>query len=119
LVSYLVEELGKENLVALTEVTSKNTTIHKDYIIEITNKGLYMVSIDGGFKRINRKIWITKTWAFVKITAAIINAVAIILIGAYSLKLSSKAYETEKENESIKRKIEVIEGVLKIIQDSD
>ena len=85
LISYLVEELGKEGLVKLVEITSLDTKSPKDYLVHILNKGVFLIDIDGGFKRINCQLRIEEAWRITKIVAAVLNAVAIISIGICSL----------------------------------
>ncbi len=102
LINYLCEELNQDGLVELREVTRKNTGPTRDYLLRTTNKGVYFLSLDGGFlKKYNRTIW-TSRWTVVKVIAAIFNAIAILIIGFYSLYLSNKTNKLEHENEKLK-----------------
>lgn len=106
LITYLAEELGKEELVALTEVTSLKSQVPREYILSQTNKGIYFLSFDGGHFQRFKKTRISTIWTTVKTTAAIINALAIIAIGIYSLYLSDKSNRLEKENKNLKIEIQ-------------
>lgn len=105
LITYLTEELGKDELVRLTEVTSKQSEVPREYILSPTNKGIYFLSFDGGHIQSFRKARIETLWTTVKIIAAIINALAILAIGVYSVYLSDKSDRLEKENEKLKIEI--------------
>jgi len=106
LITYLSEELGKEELVRLIEVTSKASEIPKEYILCETNKGIYFLTFDGGHLQKYKQTRIQTIWTIVKTTAAIINAIAIMAIGLYSLHLSDKSNRLEKENEKLKIEIQ-------------
>jgi len=93
-------------LVLLTEVTSIHSEVPREYILSPTNKGIYFLSFDGGYFQRFKKSRVETLWTTVKTIAAIINAVAILTIGIYSLYLSDKSDRLEKEN--VKLKIEIL-----------
>lgn len=106
LVSYLSEELAKDGLVKLIEVSSITTGVFSVYILRITNKGLYFLTYDGGYYNEFKKNRKKTIWIVVKTVAAILNAIAILIIGAYSLLLNDKVNRLEKENERLKTEIQ-------------
>jgi hypothetical protein len=108
LLAYLAEELSEEKLVELINITSEDSDLAKDYLVSITNKGDFLIDINGGFKRINCRIRLESFWKILKIVAVVINAVAIILIGIYSLCLSNETIKLKKENENLKQRLEQI-----------
>lgn len=109
LIAYLVEELNNDGFVELIEVTTSNEKgLPHEYLATITNKGIFFIDVDGGFKRINNKRKMEKVWQYLKIIGVVINSIAIILIGAYSLKLSSERNKLEKENIILKKTIDEI-----------
>ena len=110
LLAYLVEELCEEKLVELVNITSEDSSLAKDYLVNITNKGDFLIDIDGGFKRINYRIRLENFWRIFKIAAVVINAVAIIIIGIYSIYLSNETNKLKKENESLKHQLEQIDS---------
>jgi len=67
---------------------------------------VFLIDIDGGFKWINKRIRLEKTWTITKITVGVINALAIIIIGIYSLFLSNSINILKKENEALKKELE-------------
>jgi len=67
---------------------------------------VFLIDIDGGFKWINKRIGLEKTWTITKITVGLINALAIIIIGIYSLFLSNSTNILKKENEALKKELE-------------
>lgn len=106
LITYLSEELEKDGLVRLIDVSSKTRAILKEYVLGETNKGIYFLTFDGGHLQKYKQTRIQTIWIIVKTTAAIINAVAIIAIGIYSLYLSDKSNRLEKENEKLRIEIQ-------------
>lgn len=108
LITYLSEELEKDGLVRLIEVSSRTNVIPKEYVLVETNKGIYFLNFDGGHLQKYKQTRIQTLWTIVKTTAAIINAIAIIAVGIYSLYLSDKSNRLEKENEKLK--IEIQQG---------
>lgn len=108
LVTYLVEQFGENGLASLTTPTSL-TELPKEYNVAITNKGIYYVSLDGGFLKTHKSIvWMTR-WTATKTIAAIINALAILGLAFYSIYLADKTNKLEEENEGLKTKVEQLE----------
>ncbi|WP_143785568.1 hypothetical protein [Ohtaekwangia koreensis] len=107
MITYLSEELGREELVKLTEVTSRNSEVPREYILSRTNKGFYFLSFDGGHFQKFKETRVETLWTTVKTIDAIINALAILAIGVYSLYLSDKSDRLEKEKRNEKLKIEI------------
>jgi hypothetical protein len=105
LITYLAEELRDEGLVELMEVTSKHSEVPREYILKQTNKGTYFLTFDGGHKQRLRDKRIETIWTTVKIIAGIVNALAVIAIGIYSVYITDKSDRLEKENEKLKTEI--------------
>lgn len=107
LVRYLCEELREEGFIMLIEVINLHSGPTKDYLLQPTNKGIYFLSIDGGFiKNYNSGQW-NKRWVIVKTIAAAVNAIIIVLIGFYSLYLTNKTTQLERENEELKKTVNI------------
>jgi hypothetical protein len=109
LLAYIVEELSNEGLVNLRDITSKDASIPKDYYVYILNKGIFLINIDGGYKRINRRIRFEKAWKVLKFIVVTINALIILGIGIYSLYLTNATNELKKENKDLKEQIKQIQ----------
>lgn len=114
LVSFLVEEMRDEGFVELLECTSRHSSIPKEYIVTITNKGKFFLKIDNGYFSIINKERRTLIWYYLKTTALVINALAILIIGIYSLILSEKNSELEKEKIKLEKEIKSLEKKIDI-----
>lgn len=106
LITYLSEELGKEELVRLREVTSRNTEVPREYILSPTNKGIYFLTFDGGHIQRFKDERRDRLWTTVRTIAAIFNALAILAIGIYTVYLSDKTDKLEGENEKLKIEVQ-------------
>lgn len=84
-VAYLLEELEKEELVELTEITSLDT-YRKAYMVILSNRGKYFYKYEG-FQNRYKDYKREKIWKTVKITAAVLNAIAILIIAGWNLYL--------------------------------
>lgn len=104
-VRYLCEELADERLVELINVTGKDSGSTNDYLIRQTNKSTYFISIDGGFVGKFRSNRWQKRWTVIKIIVAVINALAILAIGFYSVYLSDKSDKLETENDKLRHEL--------------
>jgi hypothetical protein len=87
-------------------VTSRNSEVPREYLLSRTNNGIYFLSFDGGHFQRFKETRADTLWTTVKTIAAIINALAILAIGVYSLYLSDKSDRLEKENEKLKIEIQ-------------
>ena len=106
LITYLSEELGNEELVRLTEVTSKQNAVPREYILSPTNKGIYFLTFDGGHIQKFKNERVGRRWIIAKTIAAITNALAILAIGIYTVYLSDKTDKLENENEKLKTEMQ-------------
>jgi hypothetical protein len=114
LIAYLLEEIKDEGYIELTEVTSLNSRyIPRDYIPEITNKGKYFILIDNGYNSIIKKYKKERFYYYAKTTAFIINSLAILLVGLFSLIISMKSNKVENENYELKQEIKELKDLLK------
>lgn len=84
-VAFMLEELENDGLVELTEITSKGV-YRKAYLVNISNKGKYFIKYDSYFNQY-KDYRRNKIWKIVKVVAAVLNALAIILIAAWHLYL--------------------------------
>lgn len=85
LISYMVEELEKDGLVFLENITGAGDEIPRNYYVEITNKGIFFLNYDGGYTDVHKEYRKETVWKTTKIIASVLNAIAIILIGYFSL----------------------------------
>ncbi|NLA49545.1 MAG: hypothetical protein GX876_08805 [Bacteroidales bacterium] len=67
LVAYLLEELESEKLIRLNEVTTKDSETPRDYLAKISNKGIFLLDVDGGFSKINNQLILNNVWQILKI----------------------------------------------------
>jgi hypothetical protein len=106
-IRYLCEELADEKLLELTNVTMKDSGPTNDYLLRQTNKTTFFLTIDGGFiKRFDSNTW-QRRWTVIKVIVAVINALTILAIGFYSVYLSDKTDKLEKENEQLRKEIQM------------
>lgn len=82
-VAFILEELKIDGLVELIEISSIDV-YRKAYLANISNKGKYFIKYDSFFNQY-RDYRRNKIWKIVKIIAAVLNALAIILIAAWNL----------------------------------
>jgi len=83
--AFILEELNHDELVDLRSISSK-TIYRKAYMASISNKGKYFIKYDSFLNQF-RDYQRDKIWKIVKIVAAVLNALAIILIGIWNLYL--------------------------------
>lgn len=88
-VAFFLEELKNDGLVELIEITSKGV-YRKAYLVNISNKGRYFIKYDSYFNQY-KDYRRNKIWKIVKVVAAVLNALAIILIAAWHLYLIIKS----------------------------
>ncbi|MEX0723846.1 MAG: hypothetical protein WD053_08210 [Gracilimonas sp.] len=81
----MLEELESDGLVSLEAVSGTGDKIPRAYQVEITNKGIFFLDYDGGHLDLYKEQRKETIWKTTKIIAAVFNAVAILLIGYYSL----------------------------------
>lgn len=82
-VAFILEELKIDGLVELIEISSIDV-YRKAYLANISNKGKYFIKYDSFFNQY-KDYRRNKIWKIVKIVAAVLNALAIILIAAWNL----------------------------------
>lgn len=79
-VAFILEELKMDGLVELIEIASKDV-YRKAYLANISNKGKYFFKYDSFFN-LYKDYRRNKIWQCVKIIAAVLNALAIIILAA-------------------------------------
>jgi hypothetical protein len=79
-VAFILEELQMDGLVELIAISSKDV-YRKAYLANISNKGKYFIKYDS-FLNQYKDYRRNKIWKIVKIIAAVLNALAIILLAA-------------------------------------
>lgn len=118
LVGYLVEEIKQEGLISLIEITSKHTKdIPSDYMADITNKGIYFLKIDNGYLSTIKKEKRDRIWYYTKTTAAILNAIAILTIGLYSILVIKEKNILEEKNNQLNQEITRLKELLSSKED--
>lgn len=108
-VVYFLEEMIEAKLASLPIKNGLPTHMGTYVPIAITDKGKYFLEIDGGYTALYKKELAASRWNVAKTFAAILNAVAIIAIGAFSLPYFSKTNDTEKEVKLLREKVEALE----------
>jgi hypothetical protein len=118
LVGYLVEEIKQEGLISLIEITSKHTKdIPFDYMADITNKGIYFLKIENGYLSTIKKEKRDRIWYYTKTTAAILNAIAILTIGLYSILVIKEKNILEEKNNQLNQEITRLKELLSSKED--
>lgn len=106
-IRYLSEELAEDGLINLLDVANRDSGATRYYRLMPTNKGKAFLSLDVGFvKKYKEEVW-KRRWLIFKTVAAVLNAIIIILIGIYTIYLTDKTNRLEKENEELKKNIEL------------
>jgi hypothetical protein len=99
LVGYLVEEIRDDNYITLIETTTKFTKdIYTNYLAELTNKGAYFLEIESGYNSTIKAERQKKVWYYTKTIAVVLNSIAILLIGFYSILVIKENNKLEIKN---------------------
>ncbi|WP_157805302.1 hypothetical protein [Confluentibacter citreus] len=77
------------------EIANKGREHHGDFIATTSQKGLFFLNVEGGFKNKYKQYILNKSWTVVKIIAAVANAVIIICISIWAIIESKKSSEIE------------------------
>ena len=107
--SRILNHLHKNNYIEkIIDDRPSNSKIRPPFFSRITYEGVLFFE-KGGFKRENKTLRLNHNWKIAKISAAVANAVIIILISIWAIIESKKEPKTEKlekEIELLKNKIE-------------
>jgi hypothetical protein len=89
-VCYCVDDLIEKNLIDAQGATSMHTEGHEK-LIDINHRGRFFLNQSGGYTKSHKQYNIKRIWNIVKITAAVINAIAILGVAIWATNQSSNS----------------------------
>jgi hypothetical protein len=94
-ISLVCQQFRERGYVSLIETASKG---HREtYVVSLTSKGENFLFYEGGFRKQFFKDFLTQIWSIVKISAAVVNSAAILL-----LSYMSYDHQRQKDDRDIK-----------------
>ncbi|APY12159.1 hypothetical protein BWZ22_13435 [Seonamhaeicola sp. S2-3] len=96
IVHSLAKDLVEQGLLSdYHKIAIKDIKYHGDFIARTSQKGLFFLNVEGGFKNKYKQYILNKSWTVAKIIAAVANAVIIICISIWAIIESKKSTEIE------------------------
>ena len=96
IVHSLSKDLVEQGLLSdYHEIATKSMEYHSDFIARTSQKGLFFLNVEGGFKNKYKQYILNKSWTVAKIIAAVANAVIIICISIWAIIESKKSTDIE------------------------
>lgn len=115
-INYYCDQLIEESFVDPRSVSSASQVSVEqnryDKILILTSKGIYFLTIDGGYRKWERNLAINRIWKYVKVIAAILNALAILYLGYYNIIIIKEQSKYQKIIEKQNRTIDSLQKAM-------
>lgn len=102
----------------INQIGNEVKYIEDGSFIELSTIGDYFLNNEGGFKLRYRQYLIRKSWTISKTIAAVANAILIILISIWAVRVAKKSANQQQNIESIQEEIIDLKNELKNILES-
>lgn len=94
IIRFCVDDIIKLGLVEYSELGYRGHELN-DKILTINHRGRFFLNQSGGFSKLNKQEKRTQMWIIAKTTSAILNAIAILFIGVWGIKVADKSNKVE------------------------